>query len=266
MTCSSKALGLDGAGLDGHGQDRPVPVDARCDLQDHGPITWATFRRLACDAGVARIVTRGASQILDVGAEVDTIPRAVRRAVRIRDRGCVFPGCDRPPAWCHCHHIVWRTPHGGRSHPHNLALLCSRHHHLVHEGGYTMARGPDRALTFTRPDGTTLTAPYLSHPNIRTRAPTRGSPSHHPPVPPAVPIVPARAARAGQPDRPRARPARPPTHPPPRPPTRHGPRQRIAHQLPGNNGSEAGRRAAPVHQRRRSRRREVPAGQEFSAR
>ena len=65
-----------------------------------------------------------------------------------------------------------------------------------------MARGADRALTFTRPDGTELTAPYLSHPNIRTRAPTRGSPSHDPPVPARRADRAARAARAGQPDRP----------------------------------------------------------------
>jgi hypothetical protein len=38
----------------------------------------------------------------------------------------------------------------------NLALLCRRHHRAVHEEGYQIARGPDGALRFRRPDGRPL--------------------------------------------------------------------------------------------------------------
>ena len=38
----------------------------------------------------------------------------------------------------------------------NLALLCRRHHRAVHEEGYQVARGPDGALQFRRPDGRPL--------------------------------------------------------------------------------------------------------------
>ncbi|MBP8181619.1 MAG: HNH endonuclease, partial [Acidimicrobiia bacterium] len=47
----------------------------------------------------------------------------------------VFPGCDRPSNWCQVHHLTpWSA--GGASDLKNLALLCSAHHHMVHEGGW----------------------------------------------------------------------------------------------------------------------------------
>ncbi len=55
-----------------------------------------TVRRLACDAGVSRIVTRSGSEPLDVGRRTRTVPSGLRRAVVARDLHCTFPGCDRP--------------------------------------------------------------------------------------------------------------------------------------------------------------------------
>ena len=65
------------------------------------------MRRLCCDANVIRIVTDGDSEILDLGRTVRTAPPKFRRALAARDRGCVFPGCDRPPGHCRAHHIQW---------------------------------------------------------------------------------------------------------------------------------------------------------------
>jgi hypothetical protein len=110
-----------------------------------------TVRRLACDAAVSRIITRGGSEPLDVGRRTRTIPPAIRRAVVIRDRHCAFPGCDRPPQWCDVHHIRhWAR--GGETCVANLALLCRRHHRLVHEGRWELTMGVD-GLVFTTPDG-----------------------------------------------------------------------------------------------------------------
>ena len=64
------------------------------------------------------------------------------KALAIRDRGCVFPGCDRPPAWCNAHHLVW-WEHGGPTDEQNLCLLCRRHHTLCHEGGWGIPRRDD---------------------------------------------------------------------------------------------------------------------------
>jgi HNH endonuclease len=66
----------------------------------------------------------------------------MRRALVARDKGCVFPGCGRPPAWCHVHHITsWMS--GGETSLHNLVLLCPEHHRLVHSSRWEvrMVRG-----------------------------------------------------------------------------------------------------------------------------
>jgi hypothetical protein len=67
----------------------------------------------------------------DVGRASYTVPAPMRRALIVRDKGCAFPGCDRPPSWCAAHHIVhWAD--GGATALHNLVLLCDAHHSLAH--------------------------------------------------------------------------------------------------------------------------------------
>lgn len=91
------------------------------------------IRRIACDAGVSRVVTDGAGQPLDVGRRTRSIPPAIRRALMVRDGGCTASGCDRPVRWCDAHHIEhWAD--GGVTSLENLRLLCRRHHRQAHEG------------------------------------------------------------------------------------------------------------------------------------
>jgi len=107
-----------------------------------GPISGEAARRLACDASVVRVITRGTSEILDVGRMTRAVPPAMRRALVFRDGGCGFPSCDRPPPWCDAHHIVhWAD--GGPTALANLILLCRLHHRLLHEGRWRLARAPD---------------------------------------------------------------------------------------------------------------------------
>ena len=70
------------------------------------PVSAQAARRLACDARVVPVVLGKAGEPLDVGRASRAISSAQRRELIIRDRGCVFPGCDRPPGWCDGHHIV----------------------------------------------------------------------------------------------------------------------------------------------------------------
>jgi hypothetical protein len=123
---------------------------------DHvGPVRSAVVRQLACDASVMRVVMAGRSEPLDVGRRTSVVPPAVRRAVIVRDRGCRFPGCDRPQAWCDAHHVVhWAD--GGRTALQNLVLLCRRHHGMVHRtGGFGLELFEGRPV-FRRPDGSIL--------------------------------------------------------------------------------------------------------------
>ena len=123
-----------------------------CELIDGTPLPPATARRLACEAGILPMVLDGTGQPLDVG-RTRRLPTPVqRRALLVRDRGCVFPGCDRPPEWCDAHHVhPWES--SGRTDLVNLMLLCEHHHHLVHEGGWQLARAPDGTVTARAPDG-----------------------------------------------------------------------------------------------------------------
>jgi hypothetical protein len=90
------------------------------------------------------------SQPLEVGRTTRVVSAAQRHALVVRDRGCAFPGCERPPGWCEAHHLVhWL--HGGPTDLPNLALLCRAHHRAVHEGGWRLHRDPDGQLTATPP-------------------------------------------------------------------------------------------------------------------
>ena len=120
---------------------------APSELGGVGPIHPETARRIACDA-VRTVVTvappaeASASIIgstpalpLSVGRATRTIPPHLRTALNLRDRGCRFPGCDRPPAWTEGHHIL-HWPDGGRTELENLVALCRLHHRAVHEQGW----------------------------------------------------------------------------------------------------------------------------------
>jgi hypothetical protein len=128
-------------------------IGRRCELEDAGAITQEAARRWACDASVTRVITDARSQPLDVGRRTKVVPAPIRRAVAVRDRGCRFPGCERPPGWCDAHHVRhWAD--GGETALGNLILLCRPHHRTIHRGfGVEMLDGTPR---FTRPDGTAL--------------------------------------------------------------------------------------------------------------
>ena len=100
---------------------------------DGAPVSRDTIRRLVCDAGITRIVMDGESMPLDVGRTVRTVTPAIRRALDARDSGCVWDGCDAPPAWCDAHHLEHWVD-GGPTSLANLVLLCRRHHSATHEG------------------------------------------------------------------------------------------------------------------------------------
>jgi hypothetical protein len=117
-------------------------------LDDGTRLTPDALRRVACDAAVIATRTDATGATLDVGRRTRAIPTAIRRALWLRDRGCRFPGCTHT-RFLHGHHIHhWL--HGGRTALDNLVLLCSRHHQLVHEGGFGIVV-EDGALAFTTP-------------------------------------------------------------------------------------------------------------------
>ncbi len=104
-------------------------------LDTGGRLTAAEARRLACDSCVVPMVLDTDSMPLDVGRQHRLATAALRDALGQRDQGCAFPGCDRPPRYCHAHHLVsWLD--GGETKLANLCLLCERHHVIVHRQGW----------------------------------------------------------------------------------------------------------------------------------
>jgi hypothetical protein len=124
----------------------------RCELEDGPALALDTARRLACDATVIGIVEGEDGEPLDIGRKTRSIPLALARALKARDGGCRYPGCDRR-RYCDGHHIEhWAD--GGATKLDNLITLCGFHHRLVHEGGYGLKRTDDGLFIFTRPNGT----------------------------------------------------------------------------------------------------------------
>ncbi len=116
---------------------------------DGEPISPTTVRRFACDAQIIPMVLGSQGQPLDVGRASRLATPSQVKALRQRDKGCTFDGCDRPPTWCQAHHVVsWLD--GGPTELSNLALLCQRHHTVVHRDGYT-ASVTDTGVTWHRP-------------------------------------------------------------------------------------------------------------------
>ena len=128
-----------------------------CELAGGGAISAAVAQRLACDCDIAEVVVDADGRI-NLGRTQRSAGATQRRLLWLRDRGCRFPGCDRPPEWTQAHH-VWFWEHGGPTDLDNLCLLCSRHHHLCHEGGFRCWPDADGELVFHRPDGSLLEAP-----------------------------------------------------------------------------------------------------------
>lgn len=100
-----------------------------------GPTTLArdSVERLMCDSRIGRVLLGPDDATLDLGRRVRLFSPDQRRALTVRDGGCRFPGCTRPPRYTDAHHVVsWID--GGPTDLSNAMLLCRWHHTLVHRG------------------------------------------------------------------------------------------------------------------------------------
>jgi len=119
-----------------------------------GPnISAETAKRMSCDACVCGVLLRDNVEVLDLGRTQRLPNRAQRRALMVRDDGCRFPGCTER-RYVEAHHVLHWT-NGGLTDLANLVLLCWRHHHAVHEGGFRMTFDHG-VVTVWSPDGTLL--------------------------------------------------------------------------------------------------------------
>jgi hypothetical protein len=135
------------ARLDGLRQDT-----GGCEIEGGPVIHPQSVRRLLCNARVQTVGEDRHGNVLGIGRLSRQSPAWMVRQVRHRDRECRFPGCGAR-RFTEAHHIRWWR-HGGRTDLDNLALICSFHHRLVHEHGWSVKREATGDLLWRRPDGT----------------------------------------------------------------------------------------------------------------
>ncbi len=91
--------------------DGPEPREEPCEaflspgLDDRGVLSASLDAEGYALAQAALELADGA--VLDYGRATKTPSPDLYNAVVVRDQHCRWPGCDRPPSWCHAHHVKW---------------------------------------------------------------------------------------------------------------------------------------------------------------
>ena len=135
-------------------------------LEDGTSLPRATVERLACDASVVTVREDARGNPLDVGRRRRTVPTALRRALRFRDKGCRFPGCTNTRVDSH-HVVPWSR--GGETKLTNLVSTCRTHHRFIHEMGFRVEPRGDGSFAFLAPAGWEVT-PVPPTPALRSDA------------------------------------------------------------------------------------------------
>lgn len=106
------------------------------------PVSLRAARHMICTGGIQTVVFDEHGAIIQLGSPERCFTPHQRRAITLRDGGCIIPGCTMPAAWTEIHHV---TPdhRGGPTHPDNGVLLCWYHHRTIDTSGWAirMRRG-----------------------------------------------------------------------------------------------------------------------------
>ena len=131
------------------------------------PLSLTAARHVGCAGVVQRVVMGGNGRILRLGTEERVFNRYQRRAIALRDGGCIIPGCGVPAGWCEIHHVTEHAA-GGSTHTDNGVLLCWYHHRFIDRNGWAirMNRGVPEVRAPSWIDARMLWRPV-------TRSPTR---------------------------------------------------------------------------------------------
>jgi hypothetical protein len=133
-----------------------------CAVDDGPTVSPETVRRLLCDNAVRAVTELADGTLLDLGRSARFPSRAMRRALRSRDRCCLWPGCTQARR-LDAHHLTpWSV--GGETNLRDLVSLCSHHHHLAHEGGLSVTRAASGRVVVRAPAGWEITAVPLLPP------------------------------------------------------------------------------------------------------
>jgi hypothetical protein len=129
------------------------PGSPAAELEGAGPLSGETAKRLLCGGSASVLTVDEKSAPLDLGRTRRLATEAQRRALVARDKHCRWPGCSWEARFCEAHHLdAWSV--GGATNVRRMVLLCkSKHHPLVHEGGWRLVEGENGRLEARPPDG-----------------------------------------------------------------------------------------------------------------
>ena len=144
------------------------------------PVPADQIARIAAEAKILPAVFSAERDPLWLGRTQRDASPGQRMVLAARDGGCV--NCASPTERCEPHHIVWYSK-DGTTDIDNLALLCERCHHLIHDDGWQL-RNQDGRLILNRRH--TLRPPSHprpgrnSHSDSRPRPDARARPQRNP--------------------------------------------------------------------------------------
>jgi hypothetical protein len=127
-----------------------VSGERSCEIEGGGVAHPETARRLACTARIQPVIEDAKGDTVGLGRASREPSAAMMRQLRYRDSECRFPGCGAR-RFTQAHHIVWWS-NGGATDLHNLVLICTFHHKLVHEYGWAVKREEDGTVRWFHPD------------------------------------------------------------------------------------------------------------------
>lgn len=114
------------------------------------PIPMGAAHTMSCNANIQAVVRDSLGRITGLGSPQRLFTPNQRRAIALRDGGCVIPGCAVPAAWCEVHHVEPHS-HGGPTHTDNGVLLCRSHHANIDTSGWDIQM--HKGIPFVKPPG-----------------------------------------------------------------------------------------------------------------
>ncbi|MET0735806.1 MAG: DUF222 domain-containing protein [Microbacterium sp.] len=99
------------------------------------PVSLAVARQVACSGSVQRVTSDSGGRILAIDVADRVFAAHQRKAIALRDGGCVIPGCHVSASWCEIHHAE-EAARGGPTHTDNGVLLCWFHHRTLDSSGW----------------------------------------------------------------------------------------------------------------------------------
>ena len=115
------------------------------------PISLDTVKRIACEGGILPIRVSDTDDVVALGREERLFTGRQKIALAVRDGGCLWPNCDKPPNWTEAHHITpWAS--GGNTDLCDGVLLCKFHHMLLHNNHWNISRTGSQYWLIPPPD------------------------------------------------------------------------------------------------------------------